>query len=211
MKKFRLAVCLLVLSCMSLGATDMEHLFLDENAGVFNLLSRQSRLIMVDNYKSGSRVPFTNNMQGDSSKILLLTANELLVETSPARKVQARLLTSGKDSVIVVVETLSTPYLDSRITFYGTTWHRLPENKVISPLPSINMFFRPTMTENDRLELLSTALPMMTMTIENDKLVLRHSFKPQLLEHVYNKLATMLYPTVIYEIKGTKLKLVKNR
>lgn len=188
------------------AAADMEQLFLAENGTLFTLIDNQSRLIMLDNYKSGGTVPVTNLMAGDSSRVVNLTANEITILTSPAKSVQARLLTSGRDSVIAVIETFKTPYPDSRISFFSTQWKQLKNKKYINAEPSHEMFYLPSMDENARGELMMIALPMISMAFEGNRLVVRHSFKDQMLPEVYARLQPLLRHEVIYIIEGTKLK-----
>ena len=192
-------------------AADMEQLFLAEKGNIFPLLDNQSRLIMLDNYKSGGTVPVTNLMAGDSSRVTNLCVNEITIQTSPAKTIQARLLTSGRDSVIAVIETFSTPYPDSEISFYSTQWKKLKTSKYINKLPAVEMFYLPTMDDNALGELLMTALPMMRMNFEGNRLVIRHSFKNQLLPEVYSRLEPLLRPEVVYNIEGTKLKCINVR
>lgn len=202
---------LAIVAAMSASAADMEQLFLAEKGGIFPLLDNQSRLIMLDNYKSGGTVPVTNLMAGDSSKVAYLSADEITVITSPAKSVQARLLTSGRDSVIALVETFKTPYLDSRISFYSTQWKLLKSKKYINIEPSPEMFYLPSMSDNARSEMLMNSLPMISMAFEGNRLVLRHSFKQQLLPEVYARLEPLLRPEVVYSIEGTKLKCINLR
>lgn len=204
---------LFFLAALSLtaGAATVEELFLAENTGVYNLLNRQARLIIVDNYKSGATVPVTNNMQGDSSRVVSLTDDEIVVMTSPSRKVQTRLLTSGRDSVLAVVETVYTPYPDSRITFYTTAWKQLPAEKRISPYPTSELLIKRDASDAALATLAITALPMLEMTLEGNRLVVKHCYKQQLGAEEWRQVESSLYPAVYYEIKGIKLKQIKTR
>lgn len=209
MKRLTLIISLLIAIAAPLKAVTIEQLFLDEHAGVFNLLDRQARMIMLDNFKSGAKVPVSNNMEGDSSRIVALSEREITVLTSPARQVQARLLVNKRDSIIIAVETVSTPYRDSRVTFYTTAWRRVPEADHIKPVPAITMLYRSAMDANAQAELDALAMPMMEMTLEDDRLALRHSYKPQVTKEVYTKLEPKLFDVRYYQIDGLKLKLIK--
>ena len=123
---------LLSILCLSLAllpltgmARTISDFFASEPGNIFPLLTRTSRLDMVDYYNSGKTVAIANNLEGESS-LLQLDSAYLKVQTSKNRVVEMRMRTAGKDTVITVIETVM-----------NDTRPRQPPHPVERPLAAI--------------------------------------------------------------------------
>lgn len=88
---------------------------------VFPLLDHNTRLDMVDYFKSGLSTPSANLMQG-SSVITDLTPNSVKVKLTDSSTAQVVVLPVGSDTVIALISTVATPGLDSTISFFNSKW-----------------------------------------------------------------------------------------
>ena len=100
---------------LSGAARTIVDLFAIEPGNIFPLLTRTSRLDMVDYYNSGQQVAVPNNLAGEA-RLLELDSAYLKVQTSGSRVVEMCMRMAGKDTVVTVIETVLTPVPDSRLT-----------------------------------------------------------------------------------------------
>ena len=120
---------LTVMLAMLVGeARTVRDFFASEPGDVFTLLTKTTRLDMIDYYDNGTVVAASNNMAG-TSQIDTITNEYLRLQVSDAKTVEMRLMRWKSDTIIAVVETVETPVKDSRITFYNKHWYQLKEIK----------------------------------------------------------------------------------
>lgn len=88
---------------------------------VLPMLPRNTRLDMIDYFKSSLPNASANLLQG-KSKVTALSADNIELSVSDASSYQLSLLPMGKDTVAVFIETFYTPVPDSSIRFVTRGW-----------------------------------------------------------------------------------------
>lgn len=209
---------LLSILCLSLAllpltgmARTISDFFASEPGNIFPLLTRTSRLDMVDYYNSGKTVAIANNLEGESS-LLQLDSAYLKVQTSKNRIVEMRMRTAGKDTVITVIETVMTPVPDSRLTQWNVHWQRFTSDKLFA-MPGIDDFIIRKMPHDLRADLQDAMIfPLIQLTFKGDRRLqveATHGLEQFLAPSEFKRFAPYLKPSITYRMSGTKIKPVK--
>ena len=209
---------LLSILCLSLAllpltgmARTISDFFASEPGNIFPLLTRTSRLDMVDYYNSGKTVAIANNLEGESS-LLQLDSAYLKVQTSKNRIVEMRMRTAGKDTVITVIETVMTPVPDSRLTQWNVHWQRFTSDKLFA-MPGIDDFIIRKMPHDLRADLQDTMIfPLIQLTFKgegHDIIEAAHGLEQFLAKEEYQRYSSYLKPSISYRFNGLKIKPVK--
>ena len=209
---------LLSILCLSLAllpltgmARTISDFFASEPGNIFPLLTRTSRLDMVDYYNSGKTVAIANNLEGESS-LLQLDSAYLKVQTSKNRIVEMRMRTAGKDTVITVIETVMTPVPDSRLTQWNVHWQRFTSDKLFA-MPGIDDFIIKKMPHDLRADLQDAMIfPLIQLTFKgegHDIIEAAHGLEQFLAKEEYQRYSSYLKPSISYRFNGLKIKPVK--
>lgn len=209
---------LLSILCLSLAllpltgmARTISDFFASEPGNIFPLLTRTSRLDMVDYYNSGKTVAIANNLEGESS-LLQLDSAYLKVQTSKNRIVEMRMRTAGKDTVITVIETVMTPVPDSRLTQWNVHWQRFTNDKLFA-MPGIDDFIIRKMPHDLRADLQDAMVfPLIQLTFKgegHDIIEAAHGLEKFLAKEEYQRYSSYLKPSISYRFNGLKIKPVK--
>ena len=209
---------LLSILCLSLAllpltgmARTISDFFASEPGNIFPLLTRTSRLDMVDYYNSGKTVAIANNLEGESS-LLQLDSAYLKVQTSKNRIVEMRMRTAGKDTVITVIETVMTPVPDSRLTQWNVHWQRFTSDKLFA-MPGIDDFIIRKMPKELRADLQDAMIfPLVQLTFKgenHDIIEATHGLEQFLAKEEYQRYSSYLKPSISYRFNGLKIKPVK--
>ena len=209
---------LLSILCLSLAllpltgmARTISDFFASEPGNIFPLLTRTSRLDMVDYYNSGKTVAIANNLEGESS-LLQLDSAYLKVQTSRNRIVEMRMRTAGKDTVITVIETVMTPVSDSRLTQWNVHWQRFTSDKLFA-MPGIDDFIIRKMPHDLRADLQDAMIfPLVQLTFKgegHDIIEAAHGLEQFLAKEEYQRYSSYLKPSISYRFNGLKIKPVK--
>ena len=209
---------LLSILCLSLAllpltgmARTISDFFASEPGNIFPLLTRTSRLDMVDYYNSGKTVEIANNLEGESS-LLQLDSAYLKVQTSKNRIVEMRMRTAGKDTVITVIETVMTPVPDSRLTQWNVHWQRFTSDKLFA-MPGIDDFIIRKMPHDLRADLQDAMIfPLIQLTFkgeDHDIIEAAHGLEQFLAKEEYQRYSSYLKPSISYRFNGLKIKPVK--
>ena len=192
-------------------ARTIADLFADEPGKIFQLLTRTNRLDMVDYYNNGQKVDQQNNLAG-TSKLSELDSAYLKVQTSASKTVEMRLLTPGRDTVIIVIETVLTPVPDSRLTVWNQQWQQLKTEKHFK-MPKIDDFIDKNMPRELRADLHDAMVfPLIQLAFQgekHDEIVATHGLEQFLVPDEYKRFASHLKPSLTYRINGNKIKPVK--
>ncbi len=210
MKKILL---LLVCAVMALGvdARTVRDFFIDEKGDLFIMLPRTARMDLLDYYDNGQMVAARNNLEG-GSQLVAVDGNYLSITMSDVKNVQMLLTTSGKDSVIVVIETFDTPTKDSSIKFYDTQWNEAKNSAKLFKMPSVLDFLLPQASQEVRQQLQDMPFELISLSLEGDghtTLVARHGLKQYLVDEEYAPLEKVLKPALMYSLSGTQWKPMK--
>lgn len=112
-------------------ARDAKAFFADEGASAaFSEIGATERLDMLDYFAAGQEHPVANIYSG-RSRLLRADSAAVSVEVAHGVVVDMYVLPAGRDTVLMVVETVELPQKDSNIAFYGADWRPLKK----SPLP----------------------------------------------------------------------------
>ena len=189
----------------------VADLFATEPGTLFPLLTRTNRLDMVDYYLNGQMVAVPNNLAGES-RLLELDSTYLNVQTSGSRVVEMLMRTVGKDTVVTVIETVTTPVPDSRLTQWNSHWQRYTSDKIFK-MPSIDDFMVKKMPAELRADLQDAMIfPLIQLTFKgerHDTIEATHGLDRFLVSSEYKRFEPYFKPSISYNFNGLKIRPVK--
>lgn len=157
MKQFRalLFTALLLVSSLALNAQTMKYAAIIKALGQTELLDedRRTQLATLLAQDSALSLPMELDL---GAKLLAVSEHSLRLQTSPVGTAELRLLplTSGQGPLTALIETVSSPQVDARISFLSASGEALPSTTLLR-LPSSEDFLRglqlPMSTASDRL------------------------------------------------------------
>lgn len=111
----------------------LRHVFTDLEAPAFDLLSRASRLDMVDYAEAGQPHKALNEMYG-LSEVTSWSDSCISLDLTPVSRAQLFLLPAGKKgSLAALVYTVDAGGADSQISFYDSRLRQLSGKKYFTP------------------------------------------------------------------------------
>lgn len=190
------------------GPRTARDFFTDPQAAPFASLSTDARAAMAIFFGSDGPNGQANRM-GDTSTITLMNDRALSVALSASKTVDLRLLTSGHDTVLAVIETVKTPAADSRITFYDTHWRPIDGRKVWKRPVTMADFIKPgTSKDTAQAVLRNIPFPLISLAFEGDDRLVA----TQQLAAFYTKtdrdflrMKPYLNERVTFKVSGTKI------
>ena len=157
MKQLRvlLFTALLLVSSLALNAQTTKYAAIIKALGQTELLDedRRTQLATLLAQDSALSLPLELDL---GAKLLAVSEHSLRLQTSPVGTAELRLLplTSGQDPLTALIETVSSPQVDARISFISASGEALPSTTLLR-LPSSEDFLRglqlPMSTASDRL------------------------------------------------------------
>ena len=157
MKQLRvlLFTALLLVSSLALSAQTTKYAAIIKALGQTELLDedRRTQLATLLAQDSALSLPLELDL---GAKLLAVSEHSLRLQTSPVGTAELRLLplTSGQGSLTALIETVSSPQVDARISFLSASGEALPSTTLLR-LPSSEDFLRglqlPMSTASDRL------------------------------------------------------------
>lgn len=145
MKKILFVVGVL-LCCLSIQAQDMKSLFIALPDSLSPMLTKVNREDFGDFLASNMKAEVKNRF-GNTSEMLKQTDNYLKLKISKVSMAEMKLLPLNDSvKVICVVHTFEGPASDSSISFYDTSWKRLPADKFLT-LPVEDAFYKAPASE----------------------------------------------------------------
>lgn len=186
----------------------VSKLFLEENGRLFALLQLSMRYELLNNYARADASEVINNLRTTESRILKLENDYMVIATSSAKTVEMKLLPkSKKDTILAVIETVTTPYKDSRLSFYDMKWNPLDARQFIKQMPCIDDFIRVNTPKPLRENLLSgITFAMIGMTFQDNSLVATCDFKDFYLGQDYKNIEPFVLNKVVYSIDKAKFR-----
>lgn len=163
MLRYTIALIVAIAALTVQARTAADFFGMAEADTAFDAISATTRLDMLDYAHSGLTTP-SNNRQGGVARII--SVSDKSIKLIPATSVEASLdiLTAGKDTVLMVIETLPLPQKDSRISFYDTQWR--PLKKIPLDTPKISDWI--ATKDKATLEQARQQLPFILSTAEYD-------------------------------------------
>lgn len=208
MKRSILIAFILVLATFNVGAyTGVSKYFVEENGDLFNSITVPTRYELINNYGRADKTDILNDLRTDETRILVLNDEYMKIATSSAQIVELKLLYKSKrDTMIAVIETVATPYKDSRLTFYDTKWQKLDGSKFIV-MPAFDDFILPSMPKNMRNDLVnSLMMTMIEMRFEGETLVAECNANDFFIGDDFKIFQPYLAKKVVYTINKGKFK-----
>ena len=209
MKKTSIIIALIIaLAVLDAGAyTGVRKLFVEENGDIFSIISVPTRYELINNYGRADKTEILNDVRTEETKILVLDDEYMKIATSSAQTVELKLLHKSKrDTVIAVIETVATPYKDSRLTFYNTKWQKLDASKFIK-MPTFDDFILPSMPKDLRNNLVnSMMMTMIELRFEGETLVAQCNANDFFMGEDFNTFQPYLAKKVVYTIKNCTFK-----
>ena len=157
MKQLRalLFTTLLLVSSLALNAQTTKYAAIIKALGQTELLDedRRTQLATLLAQDSALSLPLELDL---GAKLLAVSKHSLRLQTSPVGTAELRLLplTSGQGPLTALIETVSSPQVDARISFLSASGEALPSTMLLR-LPSSEDFLRglqlPMSTASDRL------------------------------------------------------------
>ena len=157
MKQFRalLFTALLLVSSLALSAQTTKYAAIIKALGQTELLDedRRTQLATLLVQDSALSLPLELDL---GAKLLAVSEHSLRLQTSPVGTAELRLLplASGQGLLTTLIETVSSPQVDARISFLSASGEVLPSTTLLR-LPSSDDFLRglqlPMSTASDRL------------------------------------------------------------
>ena len=157
MKQLRvlLFTALLLVSSLALNAQTTKYAAIIKALGQTELLDedRRTQLATLLVQDSALSLPMELDL---GAKLLAVSEHSLRLQTSPVGTAELRLLplTSGQGLLTTLIETVSSPQVDARISFLSASGEALPSTTLLR-LPSSEDFLRglqlPMSTASDRL------------------------------------------------------------
>ena len=157
MKQLRalLFTALLLVSSLALSAQTMKYAAIIKALGQTELLDedRRTQLATLLAQDSALSLPLELDL---GAKLLAVSEHSLRLQTSPVGTAELRLLplTSSQGPLTALIETVSSPQVDARISFLSASGEALPSTTLLR-LPSSEDFLRdlqlPMSTASDRL------------------------------------------------------------
>lgn len=157
MKQLRalLFTTLLLVSSLTLSAQTTKYAAIIKALGQTELLDedRRTQLATLLAQDSALSLPMELDL---GAKLLAVSEHSLRLQTSPVGTAELRLLplTSGQGPLTALIETVSSPQVDARISFLSASGEALPSTTLLR-LPSSEDFLRglqlPMSTASDRL------------------------------------------------------------
>jgi len=184
----------------------VSKLFIEENGDLFNSISISTRYELLNNFGRDDKTQILNDLQTEESQILALEEEYMKVATSSAQTVEIKLLhRSKRDTVIAVIETVKTPYKDSRLTFYDINWKKLDSSKFIT-LPTINDFLLPSTPKDIKNDFVNNMMmSMIEMKFEGNTMIAELDADMFMSEGI-KTIKPYFTPKVVYTINGSKFK-----
>ena len=213
MTKSTASIILLLLSLLPVtgAARTVADLLASEPGNIFALLTRTNRLDMID-YRLNNQEVAIQNLIGGESRLEGMDTTWLKLRTSDSKTVEMRMMVSGRDTVVAVIETVLTPTADSRITFWDVQWQSVRADKVFK-MPCIDDFILKTMPADMRDELsIVMAFPFIEMHFTGDRhdgIEAVFNAKESVGPGDYKRFAPYFKDTVNYRINGVKIRPVK--
>lgn len=123
--------------CVSVGVASEARTVVDyftsaKANDAIPLLNRNTRLDMYDYFSHDLPHVSANAMDG-AARIVSVDGNDMTFEITSDVPCRLSMLTAGRDTVLMLVETLHLPQADSRISFYDKTWQPLKREVFAEP------------------------------------------------------------------------------
>jgi hypothetical protein len=202
MNKLLATICTIAVAVTGNARTVTDFFASPDANSVFTLLPKNTRLDMADYYTSGMPHTSTNAM-GGSSRMTNMSTESISFDLTSDIQCQLAMLTSQRDTVLMLIETQHLPQADSHITFYDKNWQPLKNAPLETPKLATWLTAAGKANESD----VEKWLPFLLWEAkyENKTLVLTNTLNSYYADPVDTKnLQEWLLPSITYIYNGKK-------
>ena len=201
MKKVLFIFVLSVLSS-AVQAQNIRALFMSAPEEVLPLLPENSRADCLDYIDAGMEAVVSNRLDG-TSRLVTLTDDCLLLQTTASSSMQIKLLPSSDGGTIVcVVKSVKAESENSHMAFYDACWNELPAERYFDS-PEITDFFVSEESAGNYADKCDMYLVKYTMSVENATLVAEYTM-PSYMDVDDRKLVSPFLKSVVYRWNGQR-------
>lgn len=199
------AIVFLFVSAVHIAARQpVSEAFKNAPSSVLPLLSKNTRLDMLDYFNSGMSTPSRNEL-GGNALIEQMTDESMTLKMSSASAVQIALLPYGDDAYVALISTVNTPAPDSKLTVYSFDWTEDLTDRVFK-LPDMTEWLTNEGKKNaGEVDLM---VPFLLVSYsydpESKSLTLTNNSSSFLSDEIYNMVKPYLHDTLIYTWNGKK-------
>lgn len=203
-----LAICATAVAAMA-QLTSAEA-FASAPATVFPLLDPNTRLDMIDYFRSGMSTSSANALKGKSS-ITAMTDEDLVIRMTDSSTAHLIVLpVSSTSPVIGLISTVATPGLDSHINFYDAAWTAIDGSKYFIA-PSLDVWL--TKDGQANRDMVEMQVPFLLVSYDyspaTKQLTLTNNLDKFLDEDIYAIVSPYLRKSLTYTWNGKKFNLDK--
>lgn len=205
--KYILLPVLLVAGGISASALTPREAFIKAPADIIETIDSITRLDMLDYYDSGSSVASRNAFGGEAS---VRSANDVSITVSTSNVAEVTLvpLAAGRDSVLLVINTLALPTPDSYAVTYDHNWH-LDTGMSLPDHNSLDLWILPSgRNVRDKIE---NAIPFIPAiyTFNDGTLTMTQTLSKLIPADDYTFVKPYLRPAISFKWTGKNWKQVK--
>lgn len=182
--------------------------FVNAPVGIFPLVDRNTRLDMIDYFRSGSTTSSTNRLSG-KARVTELGNDNMAVDMTEASSYQLALLPMGSDTIIALIKTVKTPSVDSRLSFYTTGWDKIDRNLFENPVLDDWLTKEGERNRKEAESLIPFVMSEYRYDAEAKELRVMNSMRQFFSEDEYNAVGPYMKTVLTYRWNGKKMKPVK--
>ncbi|MBO4658815.1 MAG: DUF3256 family protein [Prevotella sp.] len=179
-KKRHIVLAAMMFFCLSMHAQRMmKDFWMSMPDSLVEYLDATKRREMIDFYGMGVRAEVFNLLEG-MSVMDTLTARHAAVTLSESSKLSVSLLPKNDgDTLICMVSTFLGPQPESLVSFYDSSWRKVPSEGMLPELDAQSFLLRPDTMDIDEFEKMASLVDPVMISAEflptDDTLVYRLS------------------------------------
>lgn len=172
---------------------------------IVSALDSITRVEMLLYHQAASPTP-SKNLLGGSSRVISLSPGMITFSTSEASETTMAQLPARGDSVMLVLNTVSLPALDSDAIIYNSSWQRLPQKSQLPSLNNLNLWLTPEGKKH--VKEVENAVPFITAKYTFDPstqtLTAVSTLRRVIGKENYDSIDSYLKPSLQYKWNGNK-------
>jgi hypothetical protein len=186
---------------------DMASIIRQMPDSIIPTLTKNNRLDFIDYMNSNMKAEVQNHFN-KKSEMTVLTSDYARIRTTEKSDVTIKLLTSGTDTTICLINTYTSSTSDSRIKFYTTKWEQLNPSQYITLPQSDEFFTHPAnITDEEYQNLRNKAdITFLKAEFENNSsnLIITYTTPSYMSDEDSIATAPLLRPTIKMKWQGNK-------
>ncbi|MCM1448717.1 MAG: DUF3256 family protein [Clostridiales bacterium] len=164
-----------------------------------------TRLDMLDYYGSSANAASRNAFNSEVS-VRFMNDDLITVATSKSSEVTIIPLAAGKDTLLMVINTLALPASDSKATIYNSSWTRSGDARQLPDHNNLSMWLMPQAEEKiSEIENLIPFVPA-TYTYNDGVLTMTNTLGRLIPKDEYSRIKQYIIPSISYRWTGKKWK-----